>query len=527
MSAKLRFLTIAALTLFPILATAQTLPRVIDKMTWRTEPIKIEKITTNGAVVELGKRFPGDKDWLKGLTILVKNVSDKAIARIELNLDFPRSEPVPEDVPFYSMPLVYGLDPLDYPNSGHPPILLPGERGELRLPDVNLPVIKKDLADLGYPEDVTRARLRLDVVIFLDRLMWGSDEILHPDPKNPKSWSILEFSVRPARFAHRRKPAPASTTDDATLACNTYWERNQTVPCGGSGSGCTATLNVFNESMELFGKRNARKMLGSAKCVKSDGVTDCTTTPVSDFHRLLCGLKVAGSCGGLPDYDTYPSTGCMSGFTVIDGACSRSLTFQSKCAGPTYYDPDSCSCPDGFETSPIVIDVDHSGFSLTNAAGGVSFDIFGDGVPLQVAWIDSESTNAFLALDRNGNGTIDNGQELFGNLTAQPPSQSPNGFLALAEFDKAKNGGNGDGRIDQRDAVFLALRLWRDANHNGRSEPNELRSLAGLLRGIDLSYKESKQTDEYGNQFRYRAKVYDVRGVHGGRWAWDVFLMVQ
>lgn len=525
MSLKMRFLTIATLTLFPILVTAQTLPRVIDKMTWRTEPIKIQKITTNGAVVELGKKFPSDNDWLKGLTILVKNVSDKAIARIELHLDFPRN--VPEDVPMYHMPLVYGLDPLDYPDSGNPPILLPGETGELRLPDVNWPVIKKDLADLGYPQPVTRARLRLDFVLFLDRLMWGSDEILHPEITNPRSWSRPEFTVRPRRFAHPPKHAPASTTDDATLPCNTYWDGTQNFPCGASGSGCFAKLNVFTESMELFGKRNARKVLGSTKCVKSDGVTECTTTPVSDFTRLLCGVKVAGSCGGTPDYDTYPSTGCESGFTVIDGTCQRSLTFQSKCAGPTYYDPESCSCPDGIETSPIVIDVDHSGFSLTDAAGGVSFDIFGDGVPLQVAWIDSGSTNCFLALDRNGNGAIDNGRELFGNLTAQTPSQSPNGFLALAEFDKPKNGGNGDGKIDERDAVFLALRLWRDANHNGRSEPNELRTLVGLLRGIELNYKESKQTDQNGNQFRYRAKVHDVRGIHSGRWAWDVFLKVQ
>lgn len=525
MTATLRFLIFATLTLFPILATAQTLPRVIDKMSWRTEPIKIENITTNGNVVELGKRFPGDKDWLKGLTIRVKNVSEKAIAHIQIDLAFPRN--VPEDVPKYYMPLLYGLDPLDYRDSETPAILLPGEMAELRLPDVNLPVIHRDLADLGYPENVTHVRLSIADVIFLDRLMWTGDDIVFPDPANPKRWTKPEFFILPARFAHAPKPAAPLMTDDATLPCNTTWLDRVPVACGGSGSGCTAKINIFTESIELLGKRNARKELSTTMCLKSDGVTECTSTPVSDFRRLLCGLKVAGSCGGSPDYDTYPTTGCTSGFTVIDGSCTRSLTFQSKCAGPSYYDSDSCSCPDGVETSPIVIDVDHTGFSLTSPAGGVSFDVLGDGVPLQLAWIDSSSTNSFLALDRNGNGTIDNGRELFGNLTQQPPSQSPNGFLALAEFDKPKNGGNADGKIDERDAVFLALRLWRDANHNGRSEPNELRSLAGLLRGIDLDYRESKQTDQNGNQFRYRAKVYDARGVHGGRWAWDVFLMVQ
>jgi hypothetical protein len=192
--------------------------------------------------------------------------------------------------------------------------------------------------------------------------------------------------------------------------------------------------------------------------------------------------------------------------------------------GITTGDGDGCYCrPDEplkddtcENCSPVIVDVDSDGIDLTSAAAGVDFAL-DPAVVSRLAWTRAGDDDAWLALDRDCNGSIDDGSELFGNFTTQPVSGAPNGYLALTVFDA-----NGDRVLDAADAIFEQLRLWTDRNHDGRSSADELIALATAgVEAIELEYRTSGKRDPHGNLFRYRAKVKkDGRE----RWSYDVFL---
>jgi hypothetical protein len=139
-------------------------------------------------------------------------------------------------------------------------------------------------------------------------------------------------------------------------------------------------------------------------------------------------------------------------------------------------------------SDPIVLDLDGDGFEFTDVARGADFDLLANGQRQRTAFVTGG--DALLALDRNGNGHVDDGAELFGDQRG-----AANGFEELRKLDS-----NQDGVIDKQDERYDDLRLFRD-NGNGRTEHGELLRLreAGVS-SIDLDYANRDEAASGGNR---------------------------
>jgi hypothetical protein len=266
---------------------------------------------------------------------------------------------------------------------------------------------------------------------------------------------------------------------------------------------------------------------GAASCsgTVAGAAVNCFTVPFTDS----CFVTVSISIGGI-SINTNGTTIWSSGAVPVNNTCAAkadpALSGGLICNPPT--SSDFTADQDTTTTcDPILIDLKGNGFDLTNAAGGVVFDIRATGHPFRIPWT-AGSNAAFLVLDRNGNGVIDDGTELFSNVSPQPLSSSPNGFKALAQYDLPENGGNGDGVIDSRDAIFSSLRLWIDANHDGISQSEELHTLPEMgVFSINLDFQNTNRRDQFGNVFLFSTKVNPGQQSDTGRKAYDVFFVTK
>jgi hypothetical protein len=175
-------------------------------------------------------------------------------------------------------------------------------------------------------------------------------------------------------------------------------------------------------------------------------------------------------------------------------------------------DGEGTGCTPWYNCSPLVLDLNGDGIHTTSLADPVWFDLTGDGRQEQIAWTDPTTDEAFLWLDVDPNGRVDDGKELFGIGTILASgARARHGFEALAQYDDATNGGNGDGKITTADAVWNRLRLWVDINHDGVCEPTESGPVERYgLTWIDLHYSVNYEPDAQGN-------IHGLRGTYEAR----------
>jgi hypothetical protein len=297
-------------------------------------------------------------------------------------------------------------------------------------------------------------------------------------------------------------------------------EGNSTVQGGGCGGTSLDRSNgqVTGATITVFTKESDGDSCSPLTDVVAHefghlfGLTD---VPDSSCIGHIMGARLAGGTRSVQsdDCDVANSVWTTSTESFYDPYC------EAYC--PTYCEGSTCVG----HPSPILIDLENDGIHLTGLDDPVWFDIDADGTLDLLSWTDR--SEGLLALDRNGNGTIDNGGELFGNVTRLSNNTNPlNGYQALAELDSLTFGGNGDGHLDAADRAFDSLMLWIDRNHDGISQPEELQTThqAGLLR-IDLQYRRSRRTDRYGNLFAFAGRAWKTgpRGVLRPLLTWDVF----
>jgi len=161
------------------------------------------------------------------------------------------------------------------------------------------------------------------------------------------------------------------------------------------------------------------------------------------------------------------------------------------------------------QCSPIVVDLNRDGVQLGPKGRGVNFDVNADGFADFVQWVQPGGNEAFLSLDRNRNGLVDDGSELFGVGTPLfEGGNAPNGFVGLAQYDAPLLGGDDDGLITPEDAIWPELSIWLDRNADGLSTRREMYRPADLgFTSFETIPKARRKRDAAGNSLPYWAKA--------------------
>jgi hypothetical protein len=215
-------------------------------------------------------------------------------------------------------------------------------------------------------------------------------------------------------------------------------------------------------------------------CASGDGVQFCR----GDEEWSFCDLGDGCVEGDTMQTPYYEGDGC-SGLT---GTC---VNYE----GVTRWEFPNCA-------TPLVLSFDEAPVTYTAYTGNSSVAAFDVGGAECTTNDWPAASNPWLALDRDGNGRIDGGEELFGSGTRlENGRRAAHGFEALSELDE-----NHDGKVDERDPAFSRLVLWADHNGDRQSQAQEISPLSSSeVTALSVDFREQVQCDERGNCGRERA----------------------
>jgi hypothetical protein len=307
-------------------------------------------------------------------------------------------------------------------------------------------------------------------------------------------------------FVQMGYPAPYTTTNTGYLA-NVTISEDPNLHNSGIGGSTNATNGTIQLNPDYSGRTDGfLNQVASHEFGHAIGFTDVNISNCLGQTVMFGSITVGGP------YTTGP--------TGTD-TCQLS---QFNGSGSGNSDPNMNQCdPQWGCAEPILFNLGEGGYELTGLEDPVVFDIFGAGPRAgarHIGWTAHASNMAFLAIDRNENGMIDGGGELFGNGALLRNGQhAANGFDALAQYDD-----NGDGQIDAADRIWQYLLLWVDRNHDGVSASDELQPIAvSPITAIELAHHWTNRHDRSGNYLGYEGHLHQGHKVVP---FYDVFFVI-
>jgi|GEM_PF-1490701 len=464
-----------------------------------TQPVEVTEILWNGIPVAPGTALPDGGDWIANLSVKFKNIGTQPVSFVRIMLSNGKGRAST------SLALVFGHEGVGDDST---PVVEPDAFG----------IAVSDRVMLGSTTATGNLVMQVNTVIWNrdDSIIWSAGELWK---KETIQGGRRYKKVVPTVVPQARKGSPQSKAgafvkvgmNSPAPAVRPLSAPCIEEPCGTYEVFCDKHVTDYPVHMCSFSGCSVDTPCVYSTChpegtYPTNQILTCKTTKAT-FSSLGEDLAIEGyrvqACK-----DTLPVAGCTP-----NPYCYMYNDVNTLAANAVSW-PDTNCLP---TNTPIILDVNGEGVSLTSPAQGSAFDLNVNGTREYVAWTQRGGDDAFLVLDRNGDGKINNGTELFGDHTAQPATWNPNGFHALKVFDS-----NGDGLIDAKDFAFSQLRLWNDANGSGLTDAGELTTLSDNgLTSISVNYKTNSRIDRYGNAFRYRAKV---GGLRGQPFAYDVIL---